>query len=96
MNKKRGGKYGKNGINRSTFDIVRDGDLRLARISVNGGTKSLSEINNNFALWKSILAKVKAKPSNGTNNNLVKILLFSAVVVSLSVGAYFLIKKTIK
>jgi predicted chitinase len=96
MNKKRGGKYAKNGTSRSTFDIVRDGDLRLARISVNGGTKSLSEINKNFALWKNILAKVKAKPASQTNNNLVKILVFSAFVVSLSVGAYFLIKKTVK
>jgi len=60
LNKKRGGIYAKNGVNRSTFDMARDGNLTLARKSVNGGSKGLSEVNSNFDLWKQILEKNKS------------------------------------
>jgi len=60
LNKKRGGIYAKNGVNRSTFDIARDGNLTLARKSVNGGSKGLSEVNSNYDLWKQILEKNKS------------------------------------
>lgn len=60
LSKKRGGIYAKNGVNRSTFDMARDGNLTLARKSVNGGSKGLSEVNSNFDLWKQILEKNKS------------------------------------
>jgi hypothetical protein len=60
LNKKRGGIYAKNGVNRSTFDMARDGNLTLARKSVNGGSKGLSEVNSNYDLWKQILEKNKS------------------------------------
>jgi hypothetical protein len=62
MINKRGGQYSKNGQNRSTFDLANDGDLTLARKSVNGGTKGIQEVNNYYDIWKSII-----------NNNLIKI-----------------------
>jgi len=60
LSKKRGGIYAKNGVNRSTFDMARDGNLTLARKSVNGGSKGLSEVNSNYDLWKQILEKNKS------------------------------------
>lgn len=55
LSQKRGGSYAKNGVNRSTFDMARDGDLTKARKSVNGGTKGLEEVNKYYKLWKEIL-----------------------------------------
>jgi hypothetical protein len=60
LSKKRGGVYSKNGVNRSTFDMAREGNLTLARKSVNGGSKGLSEVNSNYDLWKQILEKNKS------------------------------------
>jgi hypothetical protein len=40
--------------------MARDGNLTLARKSVNGGSKGLSEVNSNFDLWKQILEKNKS------------------------------------
>jgi predicted chitinase len=65
LSKKRDGIYAKNGVNRNTFDMARDGDLTLARKSVNGGSKGLSEVNSNFNLWKRILENNKL----GTNSD---------------------------
>jgi hypothetical protein len=51
LNEKRSGIYSKAGKRRSTFDLAKDGDLTLARRSVNGGTKSLDEVNESFQRW---------------------------------------------
>lgn len=55
LSQKRGGTYAKNGANRSTFDMAKDGDLTKARKSVNGGSKGLEEVNKYYKLWKEIL-----------------------------------------
>lgn len=57
LSNKRGGIYKKNGQNQNTFDLVRLGDLTLARKSVNGGSKGLSEVNKSYDIWKNILQK---------------------------------------
>jgi hypothetical protein len=45
--------------------MARDGNLTLARKSVNGGSKGLREVNSNFDLWKRILENNKL----GTNSD---------------------------
>jgi hypothetical protein len=69
LSKKRGGIYAKNGVNRNTFDMAKDGDLTLARKSVNGGSKGLSEINSNFNLWKKILENNLGSNSDGSESD---------------------------
>jgi len=49
MNKKKGSSK------KSTFDWVDSKDFTNARISVNGGTNGLNEVNNAFNLWMSVL-----------------------------------------
>lgn len=94
MNRKRGGKFAKGERKRSTFDLAREGELSLARLTVGGSGNGTDKVNEYFALWKAILTQLRAKPNE--SNNTGKVVLFSLIVVSLSVGAYFLIKKTIK
>jgi predicted chitinase len=65
LSQKRGGTYAKNGANRSTFDMAKDGDLTKARKSVNGGSKGLEEVNKYFQLWKEVLQN-----NLGESNNL--------------------------
>jgi predicted chitinase len=67
LSNKRGGIYAKNGINRSTFDLARDNNLTLARKSVNGGSKGLSEVNSAYIFWKNILKRNNAKVVNGSD-----------------------------
>lgn len=66
LSQKRGGTYAKNGANRSTFDMAKDGDLTKARKSVNGGSKGLQEVNKYYELWKEILQN-----NLGGNNNVL-------------------------
>ncbi len=66
LSQKRGGIYAKNGANRSTFDMAKDGDLTKARKSVNGGSKGLDEVNKYYELWKEILQN-----NLGGNNNVL-------------------------
>lgn len=72
LSQKRGGIYAKDGVKRNTFDLAKDNNLTLARKSVNGGTKGLSEVNDAYVFWKKILkdndAKVVSSVSNGSNN----------------------------
>jgi len=65
LSQKRGGIYAKNGQNRSTFDMAIDGDLTLARKSVNGGTKGIDEVNRVYVFWKNLLKKNNAKVIKG-------------------------------
>jgi predicted chitinase len=69
LSNKRGGIYEKNGVKRNTFDLARDNDLTLARKSVNGGSKGLSEVNTAYGFWKNLLKKNNAKYVIGTNSN---------------------------
>jgi putative chitinase len=66
LSQKRGGIYAKNGEKRSTFDMARDGDLSLARKSVNGGSKGLSSVNTAYSFWENILKKNDAKVVSGS------------------------------
>lgn len=67
LSNKRGGIYKKNGVERNTFDLARDNDLTLARKSVNGGTKGLSDVNTAYGFWKNLLKKNNAKVVNGSD-----------------------------
>jgi putative chitinase len=67
LSQKRGGIYAKNDVKRSTFDMAIDGDLTLARKSVNGGTKKLDEVNTAYNFWKNILKKNGAKVVSGSD-----------------------------
>ena len=67
LSNKRGGVYAKDGVKRNTFDLARDNDLTLARKSVNGGTKKLSEINTAYGFWKNILKNNDAKVVSGSD-----------------------------
>ena len=51
---------------KSTFDWVDDDNLTQARKSVNGGTKSLDELNTAYGFWKNILKKNDAKVVSGS------------------------------
>jgi len=64
LSQKRGGIYAKNGANRSTFDMAKDGDLTKARKSVNGGSKGLQEVNKYYELWKEVLQNNLGKSNN--------------------------------
>jgi predicted chitinase len=91
LNKKRGGIYAKNGVNRSTFDMARDGNLTLARKSVNGGSKGLSEVNSNYDLWKQILEKNKStgvfdSSSDETDSDKKKRIVKRVVAVGIAVA----------
>jgi predicted chitinase len=66
LSQKRGGIYSENGKERSTFDLAKDGDLSLARKSVNGGLKSLDKVNSAYKYWKYLLEKNGAKVVDGS------------------------------
>lgn len=100
LTNKRGGIYSKNGEKRNTFDLVKDGDLTLARKSVNGGTKGLYGVNSAYNKWKTIIennlisegssGKGKGKVT-GTGKGL-KIVGFSIIflsVVGFAYGLYY-------
>lgn len=106
LSKKRGGIYAKNGVNRSTFDMARDGNLTLARKSVNGGSKGLSEVNSNYDLWKQILEKNKStgifdSSSDETDSDKKKRIVKRVVAVGIAIAVlgisgtltYFYLKK---
>ena len=50
---------------KSTFDWVDDGNLTQARKSVNGGTKSIYEVNSAYYFWRNLLKKNDAKVVSG-------------------------------
>lgn len=54
LSQKRSGIYTKNGTPRSTFDLVKDGEMTLARRSVNGGTNGLNTVNTSYDRWLSV------------------------------------------
>lgn len=92
----RGGQYKKDGRSRSTFDMARDGDLRLARISVNGGTKSLDKVNQEYELWTDLLKKNKAKVVTATKKTNKRLWLgigLSVVTIGLTGTLIFLYLK---
>jgi len=106
LSKKRGGIYAKNGVNRTTFDMARDGNLTLARKSVNGGSKGLSEVNSNYDLWKQILEKNKStgifdSSSDETDSDKKKRIVKRVVAVGIAIAVlgisgtltYFYLKK---
>jgi predicted chitinase len=66
LSQKRGGVYAKDGVKRNTFDLAKDNELTLARKSVNGGTKGLSEVNDAYVFWKKILKDNNAKVVSGS------------------------------
>lgn len=68
LSQKRGGIYAKNGVKRSTFDMARDNDLSLARKSVNGGSRGLSDVNTAYGFWKNLLKRNGAKVVSGSSD----------------------------
>ena len=50
---------------KSTFDWIDEGNLRQARKSVNGGTRSIDEVNSAYKFWKNLLEDNDAKVVNG-------------------------------
>ena len=88
---------------KSTFDWVDDDNLTQARKSVNGGTKSLDELNTAYGFWKNILKKNDAKVVSGSgvgSRDKKKVWLGIAVsLVTIGVTAtlvYLYLKKTNK
>ncbi len=96
MSQKRGGKFLKNGVKRSTFDLARDGELNLARLTIGGSGNGTNTVNRYYNIWKQILTKVKAKPTTSEMGIGAKIAITSLIVVSLSAGAYYAIKRFVK
>lgn len=63
---------------KSTFDYVDDNNLTQARISVNGGTKSLNLVNDTYYFWLPILKK----HGKVIDNNLTKKILGYTVLIA--------------
>lgn len=55
---------------RGTFSKVRAGNLTGARISVNGGTRALGEVNNEYHRWLNILNKAKTNTKQKSGKGL--------------------------
>lgn len=70
------------GGGKSTFDYVDAGNLTGARRSVNGGTNGLSEVNESYARWLSLLRKNNVKPQIFNEKKTIIV----AVSISLSVA----------
>lgn len=95
LTNKRGGMYSKNGNNRNTFDLAKDGDFTLARKSVNGGTKGLNEVNNTYNTWKDIIQNNLIRVGQTSNGKRLKIIGYSTIfisVVGFAFGLYYLTK----
>ena len=84
---------------KSTFDWVDSGNLTQARISVNGGTKGIDEINKIYAFWKDILNKNNATVGIGgyvgskIKQNPITTALITMVVVVAGYSLYKVLKK---
>jgi len=101
LSQKRGGIYEKDGVKRNTFDLAKDNDLTLARKSVNGGSKGLSEVNTAYGFWKNLLNKNKAKVVSGVEGSDKKKMWLGIGVSLVTVGitatlVYLYLKKTNK
>jgi predicted chitinase len=99
LSQKRGGIYEKDGVKRNTFDLAKDNDLTLARKSVNGGSKGLSEVNTAYGFWKNLLNKNKAKVVSGSSNKKKMWLGIGVSLVTVGITAtliYLYLKKTNK
>jgi hypothetical protein len=84
---------------KSTFDWVDAGDLTQARKSVNGGTKSLSEVNTAYGFWKNLLNRNNAKVVSGSSNKKKMWLGIGVSLVTVGITAtliYLYLKKTNK
>jgi len=94
---KRDGKFILNDKKRSTFDLVKDNEFTLARKSVNGGTKDLSKVNENYYLWYNILLlkAVKVQPKSKWKKVVGVGLAVATVGVTMTL-VYFALKKTNK
>lgn len=96
LTNKRGGIYAKNGQDRSTFDMVKDGDFTLARKSVNGGSKGLSGVNTSYNTWKQIIENNLISEGSSGNGTAMKIVGFSIIflsVVGFAYGLYYFTRK---
>ena len=94
LTNKRSGTYAKNGQNRSTFDMVKDGEFTLARKSVNGGSNGLSGVNTSYNTWKQIIENnlISEGTTGSGNGTALKIVGFSIMflsVVGFAYGLYY-------
>ena len=80
-------------LKEKTFPYVNDGNLRQARISVNGGTKGLDDTNAEYDRWLWVLEQpnVNFKYSMWTKTN--KIIAGVGLGATLLIGLYVLYKK---
>ena len=76
--------------------MAKDGDLTLARKSVNGGSKGLSGVNTSYNNWKQIIQNNLISEGTKENGTALKIVGFSIIflsVVGFAYGLYYFTRK---
>ncbi len=72
LSEKRSGIYSKNGTQRSTFDLVKDSEMTLARRSVNGGTNGINNVNNSYNRWLNVFSNPNINLRINSRNNFLR------------------------
>lgn len=81
-------------VKRNVFKNANAGNLRQARINVNGGTKGLDEVNKYYKIWLEILNNPKVQWNKKAN--ITKIVIISAGIISVFILGFSIQKALIK
>ena len=88
---------GEDGTKKSVFEKVDSDDLTSARKGVNGGTRGLDKINEEYKKWVEVL-KNNAEVVDATSNKTVKRLISAGVILATigitGIVVYLVLKKT--
>lgn len=88
---------GEDGTKKSVFEKVDSGDLTNARRGVNGGTKDIDKVNEEYKIWVDIL-KNNSEVVDAKSNKTVKRLISAGVILATigitGIVVYLVLKKT--
>ena len=79
-------------LKNKTFKYVNRGDYKKARISVNGGTKSLDKVNSEYNKWVNIFKNPLVSFESLFWTRKKRILFGSILFLSIAIGGFFIYK----